>query len=90
MKEVLLCNIRLVSGSCCIIEKNSFAKIQANNHQLENVFWIAKIGLLSRRKGHQNCKKCWASDDSVFPTTSDKWDNSSKMTEGQPINFDKT
>ena len=41
--KVLLSNIRLVSGSRFITEKNSFAKIHQDNHQLDKFFQLQKL-----------------------------------------------
>ena len=40
---MLLRDIRLATGSRCIIEKNAFKAIQEKNHQLENFFQLRKL-----------------------------------------------
>ena len=68
--------------------KKLFFKNLAKQSSTRKMFWIAKISLSSRRYGHQNYKKHWASDNSVLPNISVNWDNSSKATEGRTISTD--
>ena len=88
--KVLLRDIRFGVSFTFYHWKEFFCKNSAKQSSTRQLFWIAKISLSSWRQGHQNCKKRWASDNSVFPTTSVNWDNSSKATEGQTISLDKT